>query len=185
MGRVKACYSFKARGQILGVSLFFILYVVFLDIFLLVPQVTMKWFCSDQIIKEFFIPDYIMLHELNAEKQADDPVYPVIVFVNSKCGGKLGRELLYTYQTLLNKNQVIDLSVETPNKVLGQLYLHLKILKNEGDSLASIIESKLRSLFNVIFFFLLYILLLFVLFMKYVVFIRLQVMMKQLGGFLR
>lgn len=74
----------------------------------------MKYSCSERTvttdseadIKEFLIPDYILLRESKAEKQSHVPASPVIVFVNSRSGGQLGGELLLSYQTLLHKNQV-------------------------------------------------------------------------------
>nr|XP_043607281.1 diacylglycerol kinase 5-like isoform X2 [Erigeron canadensis] len=95
-------------------------------------------------LKDFWIPDYILLRGLEAEKDVHVPASPVIVFVNSRSGGQLGGELLQSYQTLLNKNQVYDLNEEAPDKVLNQLYLNLEKLKHDGDDLASEILKKLR-----------------------------------------
>ncbi|KAL9273746.1 Diacylglycerol kinase 5-like protein, partial [Drosera capensis] len=72
------------------------------------------------------------------------PNSPVVVFINSKSGGQLGGELLATYRSLLNKNQVFDLLEEAPDKVLRRLYLNLEKLKNNGDSLAQIIGMTLK-----------------------------------------
>lgn len=72
---------------------------------------------SAKVIKEFYIPDYIVAPEESnssscscsgtSDDEDDAPSCPVIVFVNSKSGGQLGRQLLITYRSLLNQNQVI------------------------------------------------------------------------------
>lgn len=58
------------------------------------------------ILKEYYIPDYILLPESEIRAGYHVPACPVIVFINSKSGGQLGGELLITYRTLLNNNQV-------------------------------------------------------------------------------
>ncbi|KAK7312960.1 hypothetical protein VNO77_37239 [Canavalia gladiata] len=95
-------------------------------------------------LKEFCIPDYILVagHEIRSVSHV--PACPVIVFINSKSGGQLGGELLVTYRTLLNKNQVFDLGKDAPDKVLHQLYATLETLKYEGDNFAAEIENRLR-----------------------------------------
>ncbi|XP_059662588.1 diacylglycerol kinase 5-like isoform X2 [Cornus florida] len=95
-------------------------------------------------LKEFYIPDYILVHEAEVEESSDIPSCPVIVFINSRSGGQLGGELLVTYRSLLNKNQVFDLGEKAPDKVLHQLYYNLEKHKQIGDSLASEIEKRLR-----------------------------------------
>lgn len=68
-----------------------------------------------KVIKEFYIPDYIVAPEESnssscsgtSDDEDDAPSCPVIVFINSKSGGQLGRQLLITYRSLLNQNQVI------------------------------------------------------------------------------
>lgn len=93
---------------------------------------------------EYYIPDYILLPEIEKEEDCVVPACPVIVFINSKSGGQLGGELLVTCRSLLNKNQVFDLGEKTPDKVLQQLYFNLEKHKQNGDSLADEIERKLR-----------------------------------------
>ncbi|KAI3504459.1 hypothetical protein L1887_25938 [Cichorium endivia] len=95
-------------------------------------------------LKDYWIPDYILLHESKVEKPSHVPASPVIVFVNSRSGGQLGGELLVSYQTLLNKNQVFDLTKAAPDKALHQLYLNLEKHKRDGDSFASEIQKRLR-----------------------------------------
>lgn len=62
---------------------------------------------TDQTLKEFYIPDYILIPGLEVEKLDYIPESPVIVFVNSKSGGQLGGDLLKTYRGLLNRYQVL------------------------------------------------------------------------------
>ncbi|KAM0043780.1 putative diacylglycerol kinase (ATP) [Helianthus debilis subsp. tardiflorus] len=99
---------------------------------------------EDGGLKDFWIPDYILLSESQVNKPSHIPASPVIVFVNSRSGGQLGGELLISYQTLLNKNQVFDLSENAPNKVLRELYCNIEKLKRSGDSLAPEIQRRLR-----------------------------------------
>lgn len=57
---------------------------------------------------DFFIPDHILIPGSEASSGSESgPECPVIVFINTKSGGQLGGELLVTYQSLLNKNQVM------------------------------------------------------------------------------
>ncbi|PIN06260.1 Diacylglycerol kinase [Handroanthus impetiginosus] len=97
-----------------------------------------------EILKEYYIPDYILLPESEEKEECDVPACPVIVFVNSKSGGQLGGELLITCRSLLNKNQVFDLGERTPDKVLHQLYFNLAKHKQNGDILSDEIQKRLR-----------------------------------------
>jgi diacylglycerol kinase (ATP) len=99
---------------------------------------------SNHHLKKFYIPDYILIHNSDVENDLDEPLCPVLVFINSKSGGQLGGDLLITYRSLLNKNQVFDLADETPDSVLRRLYLNLETLKASGDKLATKIQEKLR-----------------------------------------
>lgn len=98
----------------------------------------------DDILKEYFIPDYILLPKSDITKVSHVPSCPVIVFINSKSGGQLGGELQMTYRLLLNKNQVVDLEEKAPDQVLQQLYFNLEKHKQKGDNLSSAIQKKLR-----------------------------------------
>ncbi|KAL3639887.1 Diacylglycerol kinase [Castilleja foliolosa] len=97
-----------------------------------------------EILKDYYIPDYILLPESETKEQCDAPVCPLIVFINTKSGGQLGGELLLTCRRLLNRNQVFDLGEKTPDKVLHQLYFNLEKHKRNGDNLADEIQKKLR-----------------------------------------
>lgn len=62
---------------------------------------------SKDTFKEFYIPDYILFPSSKADQVSGTPTCPVLVFINSKSGGQLGGDLLITYRSLLNKNQVL------------------------------------------------------------------------------
>lgn len=61
---------------------------------------------SNGFLKEFYIPNYILNPDAEPETLSEVPRCPVIVFINSKSGGQLGGNLLLTYRSLLNENQV-------------------------------------------------------------------------------
>ena len=60
---------------------------------------------DSDLLKKFQIPNYILKDEPKGEISYQ-PTCPVIIFINSRSGGQLGGDLLQTYRTLLNKNQV-------------------------------------------------------------------------------
>ncbi|XP_047334297.1 diacylglycerol kinase 5-like [Impatiens glandulifera] len=95
-------------------------------------------------LNNFYIPDHFLNLVPHSEEQTVAPSCPVLVFINSKSGGQLGGDLLLTYRSLLNKNQVIDLHEETPDSVLRRVYLNLEKLKNNGDKCASEVFDKLK-----------------------------------------
>ncbi|XP_069146202.1 diacylglycerol kinase 5 isoform X1 [Solanum lycopersicum] len=102
---------------------------------------------NEDIKKDFYIPTYILSEDASRSddvKLPDVPTCPVLVFINSKSGGQLGGDLLNTYQSLLNKDQVFDLGKETPDSVLRRLYLNLEKLKSNGDKFAVKLEERLR-----------------------------------------
>ncbi|KAJ6853380.1 diacylglycerol kinase 5-like [Iris pallida] len=99
---------------------------------------------TNEVLKDFFIPNYILVPDSDKEGLSHVPSCPVVVFINSRSGGQLGGDLLKTYRELLNKSQVFDLGEEAPEKVLHRLYANLERLKNNGDDLAAEIEKKLR-----------------------------------------
>ncbi|KVI11275.1 hypothetical protein Ccrd_010317, partial [Cynara cardunculus var. scolymus] len=111
---------------------------------------------SNIFLNEFYIPDYILDSLLSFA-----PVCPTIIFVNSKSGGQMGGELLVTYRSVLNENQVFDFGEEDPDKVLRRLYVFdfgeedpdkvlrrlyvtLENLKLNRDALTTKIEKHLR-----------------------------------------
>ncbi|KAG5545450.1 hypothetical protein RHGRI_017815 [Rhododendron griersonianum] len=98
---------------------------------------------SENLLKQFCIPNYILVP--NSEREfLPEPTCPILVFINSKSGGQLGGDLLVTYRSLLNKNQVVDLLEEAPDTVLRRLYLNLEKLKLNGDELSPKIQERLR-----------------------------------------
>ncbi|KAL7102354.1 hypothetical protein ACP275_08G115200 [Erythranthe tilingii] len=99
---------------------------------------------SENFLKQFYIPSYIITSQAKAECLPDVPECPVLVFINSTSGGQLGGDLLITYRSLLNKDQVFDLSEEAPDSVLRRVFLNLERLKNNGDQFAPKLEEKLR-----------------------------------------
>ena len=61
---------------------------------------------KNNMLKEFYIPTYIFVPESPVEQASQIPTCPVVVFINTKSGGQLGRELIITYRKLLNHAQV-------------------------------------------------------------------------------
>ncbi|KAL5548048.1 hypothetical protein UlMin_003279 [Ulmus minor] len=99
---------------------------------------------SENVLKDFYLPDCLLLPGLEFQNVGRVPDCPVIVFINSKSGGQLGGELLITYRALLNKNQVFDLGERAPDEVLHKLYVTLETLKHNGNYFAAEIEKRLR-----------------------------------------
>ncbi|XP_050205537.1 diacylglycerol kinase 5-like [Mercurialis annua] len=102
----------------------------------------------ESFLKEFRIPSVIFHPELSSENgdtaSLPPPECPILVFINSKSGGQLGGDLLVTYRSLLNENQVFDLGEEAPDKVLRRIYLNIEILKSRGNKLPVEIQKRLR-----------------------------------------
>lgn len=61
---------------------------------------------SDDFVQEFYIPDYLLVPGKKGEYLRHIPECPVVVFINSRSGGQLGGDLLITYRSILNPNQV-------------------------------------------------------------------------------
>lgn len=96
------------------------------------------------LAEDFQIPTYILKPESEVVTAPNVPACPVIVFINSQSGGQLGGNLLVTFRSLLNENQVFDLGDEAPDKVLRKIYVNLEKLKLNGDEFAGNIEKHLR-----------------------------------------
>ncbi|KAJ4729912.1 diacylglycerol kinase [Melia azedarach] len=101
-------------------------------------------YLQSSFLKEFRIPNYILVPESEIVTVPDVPKCPVLVFINSRSGGQLGGDLLVTYRSLLNKNQVFDLGEEAPDEVLRRVYLNLEKVKANGDEFAIKIQERLR-----------------------------------------
>ncbi|KAJ7948240.1 diacylglycerol kinase [Quillaja saponaria] len=99
---------------------------------------------ESNFLKNFHIPDYILVPGSEVERTPDVPKCPVLVFINSKSGGQLGGELFVTYRALLNVKQVFDLGKEAPDTILHAIYVNLEKLKLDGDEYAIKIEERLR-----------------------------------------
>lgn len=61
---------------------------------------------SEDKLRDFYIPNYMLVSGSDMPKVKIVPSCPVMVFVNAKSGGQIGGELLLTYRSLLNENQV-------------------------------------------------------------------------------
>lgn len=61
---------------------------------------------SNSVVKDFYIPNYILVDGSEVKRPSLIPLCPVLVFINTKSGGQLGGRLLLTYRSLLNENQV-------------------------------------------------------------------------------
>ncbi|XP_047944634.1 diacylglycerol kinase 1-like [Salvia hispanica] len=95
-------------------------------------------------IKDFLIPGSLLEQDTEIQRLPSKPGHPVLVFINSKSGGQLGGELIVTYRSILNKEQVIDLGEEAPDRVIRKVFINLERLKKQGDENAFWIEDKLR-----------------------------------------
>lgn len=62
---------------------------------------------NSKMLRDFHIPDYILVPGSKVRDASRVPSCPVMVFINTKSGGQQGGELLKTYKALLNKNQVL------------------------------------------------------------------------------
>lgn len=79
---------------------------------------------SEDILKDFYIPDYVLARRLEEVGDVSHvPACPVVVFVNSNSGGRRGGDLIVTYRTLLNKNQVIFVPSPWLNSLVSPFHL--------------------------------------------------------------
>ncbi|KAK6132739.1 hypothetical protein DH2020_033544 [Rehmannia glutinosa] len=92
------------------------------------------------ILKDYYIPDYILLPESETKEECEVPAscygknlrgFERITF----SGGLLSLALIF---------QVFDLGEKTPDKVLHQLYFNLEKHKKNGDNLSAEIQRRLR-----------------------------------------
>ncbi|KAG0473985.1 hypothetical protein HPP92_015842 [Vanilla planifolia] len=72
------------------------------------------------------------------------PEAPMVVFVNSKSGGRRGPELIARLQELMGEHQVFDLSVVKPSDFTLFALIFLEKLAESGDVLARTTREKLR-----------------------------------------
>lgn len=76
------------------------------DVILQLEAVMVDSDCETGFLKDFQIPNYILKPDSEVGNVTEVPTCPVIVFINSKSGGQLGGDLLVTFRSLLNENQV-------------------------------------------------------------------------------
>eukprot|EP00899_Mesostigma_viride_P019433 jgi/Mesvir1/27491/Mv07263-RA.1 len=72
------------------------------------------------------------------------PECPVIVFINSRSGGRLGPKLNTKLRGTIGYAQVFDLSVYKPDVVLRALYERFDELEAQGDEIAVAVRQRLR-----------------------------------------
>ncbi|XP_006648028.2 diacylglycerol kinase 7-like [Oryza brachyantha] len=81
--------------------------------------------------------------EVEVEVEAE-AVTPVVVFVNSRSGGRHGPELKVRLHELINEEQVFDLSVVKPSDFINYGLGCLEKLAEQGDDCAKTLRKKLR-----------------------------------------
>ncbi|KAI4982558.1 hypothetical protein ZWY2020_023050 [Hordeum vulgare] len=82
--------------------------------------------------------------EEQAEEDGLEVVTPMVVFVNSKSGGRHGPELKVRLHELISKEQVFDLSVVKPSDFVRYGLGCLEKLADQGDNCAKDIRANLR-----------------------------------------
>uniref|UniRef100_A0A0D3FBE3 Diacylglycerol kinase n=1 Tax=Oryza barthii TaxID=65489 RepID=A0A0D3FBE3_9ORYZ len=78
------------------------------------------------------------------EVEVEAAVTPVVVFVNSRSGGRHGPELKVRLHELISEEQVFDLSVVKPSDFINYGLGCLEKLAEQGDNCAETIRKKLR-----------------------------------------
>jgi hypothetical protein len=71
---------------------------------------------------------------------------PLIVFVNSRSGGRLGSDLTLAFHRNLGRAQVYDLSQHRPDKVLKRLWDNFEAARKAGDATVAEYQRRLRIL---------------------------------------
>ncbi|EEF30636.1 diacylglycerol kinase 4 [Ricinus communis] len=82
--------------------------------------------------------------ELYAPREQDAPEGPLVVFVNSKSGGRHGPELKLRLQQLMGEEQVFDLSVVKPHEFVDYGLVCLEKMAALGDPCARETREKIR-----------------------------------------
>uniref|UniRef100_A0A0E0NLX5 Diacylglycerol kinase n=1 Tax=Oryza rufipogon TaxID=4529 RepID=A0A0E0NLX5_ORYRU len=82
--------------------------------------------------------------EGEVEVEVEAAVTPVVVFVNSRSGGRHGPELKVRLHELISEEQVFDLSVVKPSDFINYGLGCLEKLAEQGDNCAETIRKKLR-----------------------------------------
>ncbi|KAL0345997.1 UNVERIFIED_CONTAM: Diacylglycerol kinase [Sesamum radiatum] len=121
---------------------------------------------KEELKKKITCPDYIRLamteaiqakdvdaatvvqfyEEAHAEgaEPAEPPEFPLIVFINSKSGGRHGPELKARLQELMGEEQVFELSAVKPHEFVQYGLACLEKFASLGDNCAKEIREKLR-----------------------------------------
>ncbi|KAG0558393.1 hypothetical protein KC19_10G024800 [Ceratodon purpureus] len=123
---------------------------------------TKKWRgpSDDELRTMVVIPDYLSRDMANAvategaatpegpsaDEKAMAPITPILVFINSRSGGRLGPELMSHFEDLISSNQVYDLSKHSPSAVLRYGVGCLDRMANSGDECARQTRENLRIL---------------------------------------
>ncbi|XP_057536836.1 diacylglycerol kinase 4-like [Amaranthus tricolor] len=81
---------------------------------------------------------------LEAEEVGVTPEAPIVVFINSRSGGRHGPELMLRLQHLISEEQVFDLSDVKPNEFVQYGLACLEQLAGLGDVCAKEVREKLR-----------------------------------------
>ncbi|KAJ8471653.1 hypothetical protein OPV22_025996 [Ensete ventricosum] len=82
---------------------------------------------------------------VRAGEEADEvPEAPIVVFVNSRSGGRHGPQLMARLQQLISVEQVFDLSDTQPPQVIQYGLTCLEHLADNGDNLARVVRENLR-----------------------------------------
>lgn len=82
--------------------------------------------------------------DLLAAERVDPPECPLVVFINSRSGGRHGPELKERLQQLMGEEQVYDLKEVKPNQFVDYGLACLEQLASVGDSCAKETREKLR-----------------------------------------
>ncbi|KAJ9689581.1 hypothetical protein PVL29_014986 [Vitis rotundifolia] len=83
-------------------------------------------------------------HHLEGAENAESPECPIIVFINSRSGGRHGPELKERLQELMSREQVFDLSVVKPHEFIQYGLGCLEKLAEQGDQCAKEVREKMR-----------------------------------------
>ncbi|KAK8968062.1 Diacylglycerol kinase 7 [Platanthera guangdongensis] len=82
----------------------------------------------------------------DGREEVDPPETPMVVFVNSRSGGRHGPELTSRLQELIGEDQVFDLSEVKPSDFVQYGLLCLEELAESGDVIAKVTRERLRVL---------------------------------------
>ncbi|KAK4485549.1 hypothetical protein RD792_008192 [Penstemon davidsonii] len=99
------------------------------------------------LAKDVSAPAVVQLHEsahAEGKEPAEPAEMPLVVFINSKSGGRHGPELMARLQELMGEEQVFDLSAVKPHEFVQYGLGCLEKLASLGDKLAKETRERLR-----------------------------------------